>query len=461
MPSERAKSAPGVDYRVLNFFRDDEDSCALTAQVNNVRFHIIADAGKIRKGTCGQHYSKLLDAVKGAEVDEAADGTDSGVDVSNGGDGKESDTGDDPEEQLHRWMLAPLTPRLEELAPAKKAKEITLKYWYDGPVHFFKLEIKNNELVATELEADEDREKRISELVPEMAIPKYIQQLDVPRISASDLTVIGGHDYPPPYHPARVRAKDGKISFLKLAGGEQGEQATKRELKMLSQVEKKGLHDKIRCPKLEALVLYGDDKTQIMGFLQTDIPNPVPLTHHFDPETDKKCRDRWTKETERIIEVLHAAGIVWGDAKADNFMVDEKDELWIIDFGGSYTPGWVDPKVKETEEGDDQGVEKISNALSDPVANVWDPDAEERVGGKRRKAGDEDGGEDRPPRKQRKGIAQEKTYCYCDQPSSGRMVGCDGEGCERGWFHFECVGLKAAPGSEQEWVCEDCRAAVQ
>jgi hypothetical protein len=58
--------------------------------------------------------------------------------------------------------------------------------------------------------------------------------------------------------------------------------------------------------------------------------------------------------------------IIWGDAKADNFMVDKNDELWIIDFGGSYTEGWVDPELSDTLEGDEQGLEKVQEALEHP-----------------------------------------------------------------------------------------------
>jgi Inhibitor of growth proteins N-terminal histone-binding len=39
----------------------------------------------------------------------------------------------------------------------------------------------------------------------------------------------------------------------------------------------------------------------------------------------------------------------------------------------------------------------------------------------------------------------EPTYCYCNSVSYGEMVGCDADGCEREWFHLECVGLKVAP----------------
>lgn len=41
--------------------------------------------------------------------------------------------------------------------------------------------------------------------------------------------------------------------------------------------------------------------------------------------------------------------------------------------------------------------------------------------------------------------ADEPRYCYCNGVSYGEMVGCDADGCEREWFHLECVGLKVAP----------------
>ncbi|KAI5821396.1 hypothetical protein BZA77DRAFT_219705, partial [Pyronema omphalodes] len=50
----------------------------------------------------------------------------------------------------------------------------------------------------------------------------------------------------------------------------------------------------------------------------------------------------------------------------------------------------------------------------------------------------------------------EETYCYCDQISYGEMVACDGEDCEREWFHLECAGLTMAPKGKVKWYCRDC-----
>lgn len=52
----------------------------------------------------------------------------------------------------------------------------------------------------------------------------------------------------------------------------------------------------------------------------------------------------------------------------------------------------------------------------------------------------------------------EPVYCYCQQVSYGEMVGCDGEFCEKEWFHLPCTGLKELP--KGEWYCDDCKAKM-
>lgn len=48
--------------------------------------------------------------------------------------------------------------------------------------------------------------------------------------------------------------------------------------------------------------------------------------------------------------------------------------------------------------------------------------------------------------------ADEPLYCYCNGVSYGEMVACDADDCEREWFHLDCVGLKAAPPSNSEFI---------
>ena len=461
-------------YDVLNFFYDNEDNCALTALINNVRFHVIADTSKVRHGSVGQKYAKLLQAVKEGSLEEDFPSSDSGIDVREGSedkDSKASESAEDVEEELQRWMLSALESDIKEYAPESNLqKQLSLEQWYSVPTLFYNLETKDKVLHAVELEPDDDLHRRIRKLLPEISIPKYVRELDIPFFRACDLVVLDGSNSPPPYHPARVRKRESEdVFFLKLVDNGQP-QPTKREIPMLHRIAEKGLHEHIRCPKLEGLVTYGDDRTKIMGFLQSNIPNPTPLTLKLDAAVPQELRDRWATETERVRDVLHEHGMVWGDAKADNFMVDEHDELWIIDFGGSYTEGWVDPKLNESVEGDDMGIEKIANALHDPVSNTWDPDTEKSFGGRsasselqpaKRKADEEeeDYQPDLPSKKQKRSdTSQEPSYCYCEGPSSGRMVACDNDECPRQWFHFQCVGMPQAPEENTEWYCKDCEA---
>lgn len=61
----------------------------------------------------------------------------------------------------------------------------------------------------------------------------------------------------------------------------------------------------------------------------------------------------------------------------------------------------------------------------------------------------------KPKRQTEDHADDEPLYCYCQQVSYGEMVGCDGENCEREWFHLPCTGLKELPRGE--WYCDDCK----
>ncbi|KAF3939866.1 hypothetical protein ABW19_dt0207633 [Dactylella cylindrospora] len=96
-----------------------------------------------------------------------------------------------------------------------------------------------------------------------------------------------------------------------------------------------------------------------------------------------------------------------------------------------------------TEKGHEGGEEDRDNA-GEP--------AEERARGAGE--GEEDGDEE-----DEEGDPDEMRYCYCNQVSYGKMVACDGPGCQREWFHLPCVGLTHMPSSKDKWFCNDCRNA--
>ena len=64
------------------------------------------------------------------------------------------------------------------------------------------------------------------------------------------------------------------------------------------------------------------------------------------------------------VKLLHEVGVVWGDGKSHNVLIHgETDDAWVVDFGGSFTRGWVDEELKEMVAGDEQAVERIVNFL--------------------------------------------------------------------------------------------------
>lgn len=69
------------------------------------------------------------------------------------------------------------------------------------------------------------------------------------------------------------------------------------------------------------------------------------------PEIASSRRGEWLSQIQSTIYQLHALGIVWGDAKTVNLFLDKNDDLWVIDFGGGGTPGWIDKRLIYTKEG--------------------------------------------------------------------------------------------------------------
>ena len=60
------------------------------------------------------------------------------------------------------------------------------------------------------------------------------------------------------------------------------------------------------------------------------------------PVSPLSLQHGWAEQVKSTVERLHEASISWGDAKAENVLVDVNENAWVIDFGGGYTEGWVE-----------------------------------------------------------------------------------------------------------------------
>ena len=430
-PSLRSKDpkpqAPKT--HVLKFEYDDDSSCALTVRVNDARFHIVVDPktldstgtenedileeylGRIaslrkRDGRQEPSHDRQDDSASvkrdSKSETESPHANDSAVDLSE--DNKQLPTpsetqraqtgsatqGQDIEIDLQNWMLACFAEETEKHTsmPAEDAKPTTLNDWYNTPVHFYELITEDSTITPRPLDETPRLRKAVDDLFPSLPVPKALRSLGIPMLPPSDIMVQSTSSEPPPIHPAFVTYNGTtKLStfntnqFFKPVDPTQPT-PTLREIRLLHTISKKNLHSQIKCPQLLGLVSAPHTQTSIMGLLLTAIPSATPLTILMDSEVSLPKRQKWGREASRIVSVLHSHNIVWGDAKGDNFMVDENDELWIIDFGGSFTEGWVEEKYMETEEGDDMGVGKVREGLRDPDGFTFDPEEEGIVEGK-------------------------------------------------------------------------------
>ena len=48
----------------------------------------------------------------------------------------------------------------------------------------------------------------------------------------------------------------------------------------------------------------------------------------------------------------------------------------------------------------------------------------------------------------------EKLWCFCGQPSYGRMILCDNDCCPIQWFHCDCLRIRGKP--KGKWFCPSC-----
>ncbi|KAK4663154.1 hypothetical protein QC763_0095630 [Podospora pseudopauciseta] len=183
--------------------------------------------------------------------------------------------------------------------------------------------------------------------------------------------------------PSRVLV-DGTVYFFKpwISGRMHGYYELQSYRKILADTEASpSFLAGVRICRLHGLVIDNDDDvlqhypldsdekdypgTRLVGLLLTYIENRGTL-EDLAPWSDCTNEDRlrWSKQIHHSVECLHGAGVAWGDAKPDNVLVDMEGDAWLIDFGGSYTPGWVDEDKQEAVEGDRQGVQRIDDWLT-------------------------------------------------------------------------------------------------
>lgn len=137
------------------------------------------------------------------------------------------------------------------------------------------------------------------------------------------------------------------------------------ELLKIKEVEGAGLPPDAHVCRLHGVVWSGDGVATGMLFHWIQKKCTLARWEARAERSSPLLRKRWADQISSSLAMLHERGLIWGDAKGDNILIDENDDAWIIDFGGGYTLGWVDKEKAETLEGDKQGLAKILDMLGE------------------------------------------------------------------------------------------------
>ncbi|RFN50461.1 serine threonine protein kinase [Fusarium flagelliforme] len=152
------------------------------------------------------------------------------------------------------------------------------------------------------------------------------------------------------------------VCFSKRFGLSFGSSHAKKELETMKKITQARFPSQ---PKAFICQLVGvvRQKNELFGMLFAWIDAKSVLSKATAAKSPVPLRQRWLSQINTSVQRLHENGIIWGDVKAENVLIDKNENAWIIDFGGGYTPGWVDADKAGTLEGDFQGMKKISEML--------------------------------------------------------------------------------------------------
>ncbi|PYI29802.1 hypothetical protein BP00DRAFT_427061 [Aspergillus indologenus CBS 114.80] len=273
----------------------------------------------------------------------------------------EPDEGDALED-MHDWVLEPFVPTFELLLQHKMTRAYTFDDWLFSetlrytviakddkltPVCLAQPERARNADVAADLTIDEGA------LTADCSIfPIYSpQEIEIPAYTSSMPAV-----------PRKVFVK-GQPSFLKVVWAGDAK-TTIRELSEYAKIHSAGFEARVYTSTLNGLIKDGNGCVVglLLNYIECGDHGTLDFVNVSDPR-NLRLKQKWYDQIEGTLRQLHLHGIVWGDAAATNVLIDEKNNAYLVDFGGGYTPGWVERENSNSTEGDLQGLERIRQFL--------------------------------------------------------------------------------------------------
>lgn len=270
-------------------------------------------------------------------------------------------------EDVYDWIAKPVLPLFEELGQLETPAD-TMDTFLFPETHSFILRSAGGKIVAVPMSTDHEAEVIYGVRLDEAYCAPW------PSFRPCQLRIL--QDDPPSPVPSKVEMDDGRVAFLKLMQpGQRGSYVG--ELEAYGRIRDARLDESLPISWLHGILRDGGIA---YGLLLTYVDCERVTLHcaAANPECAPRLRQAWAAQIEGILGRLHDAGLVWGDAKPDNVLVDRGGRAWLVDFGGSYTEGWVPRELAGSVEGDLAGLERIKEFL-EGRGPEWSDEIEERA----------------------------------------------------------------------------------
>jgi hypothetical protein len=274
-------------------------------------------------------------------------------------DALEADDLDVTEEDLYDWALDPLLPVFQRIDSNPTNEQTFTIYEYFHPVTLkYKLHAADGILAASP-----DDENNASPRHQGVVLAPSNHYFPWPSFRLSEISICNKDPNDAlTQFPRKVLANKEAICYFKAFQPGCHREAL-HELNANLRIDQLKVEGGLRVPRILGLV-QGEDDSSYMGLLLSYIDcDGRTLEGAVRADTPKHLRQRWVDQVNSTLKHLHEAGIVWGDAKAANVLVDGNMDAWIVDFGGGFTEGWVEREKAGTVEGDIQGLAKIVDSI--------------------------------------------------------------------------------------------------
>jgi hypothetical protein len=265
----------------------------------------------------------------------------------------------DPLEEFYDWATAPFAPLFCQIPPLDRSRAYTLQDCLFAEQFIYTLQVAGDKLVPVQRHVDTES-WLVGVLLP---ASRPLDRTALPVYRPGDVYVLlDNHAVALPMNPRKVFINGSDVRFFKqIPPGDVSMTVT--ELATYSKIRAAGLGDHVRVSRLLGFV-EDEHTSRIVGLLLSYIDCQNMTLSCAVRGSDRALLQKWLDQITHSINELHRCGIVWGDAKPDNVLVDVHNNAYLIDFGGGYTNGWVDKELNNTQAGDLQGLSRIEAWLN-------------------------------------------------------------------------------------------------